>query len=307
MTITNHRLTNADWVPTKHRYRKIKPTLAVIHESGTRIGKGLAVGYCKRNKRKVAYHVLIERDGTVVQMAEFNRKTNHAGRSEWNGRKWCNNFSVGIALVGPTELKGTEEAAVSYYGKMFTSKDGISKGSSKYHGTKHIWLKYTNAQLRSLNQVVADLREAYPGIDIAGHYHVSPGRKIDPSPLLNIHDLGVSEIELDREEREEMDAFLGEKEVAHGKDVGKFKRTSRKMRFMDKAKKVILGSVPAGAFSWATFEKVQTFVNDYAGIVLLVLGVAAYLTFRYLEVKQEEDYVEGRYEPSEYEGKEDVE
>lgn len=301
MSIVNHKLSYAKWVPTVHKYRKIKPTVAIVHESGTPIAKGRAVQYCRRNKRKVAYHVLIERDGTIVQMAEFNRKLNHAGKSSYKGRKWCNGFSVGVALVGPTQLKGDLNSAVSYYDKTFTAADGLTDKGSKYHGYNHIWLKYTPAQLVSLDKVLADLVDEY-GLAISSHYEVSPGRKIDPSPELDMSVVGtIKEVP---ELHHESDVFVGEPEVVEKKNIEKFKKTSRKMRFTSRMKKFILGAVPVGFFSWETFGEVKQFVTDNAGIMLLVLGVAAYLVFKYFEVKQEEDYVEGRYIPSEYDIKE---
>lgn len=196
----------AEWKPTPHTFGRMKPTLIVVHETGTRITKGSAVKYCtapkSTNPIRVGYHIIIERDGTIVQLARFNQKVRHAGRSKWKGRSGsCNHYSIGIGLVGPTELKGTVNRAKAYWkvktrggiwaNRVFTADDGLSDASSKFHGKGHIWLKHTTEQLVSLDEVVAELRQAYPGIDIAGHYQVSPGRKIDPSPLVDIAAIGV--------------------------------------------------------------------------------------------------------------------
>ena len=222
--IEDHLLLTAEWQPTKHTFGKIWPTLAVIHETGTRIPKGKAVAFCRAPKRtnpvRVAYHIIIERDGTVVQLARFDRKLRHAGVSKYKGRKYCNSFSIGIGLVGPTELKGNERRAKSFYGKWFTSEDGIKRADSPYHGRGHVWLPYTMEQLNALDGVVAELKRAYPGIDVAGHYHVSPRRKIDPSPLLDIAAVGKPPLPVQAPPLDEpVDSVTTpEQELAHAKD-----------------------------------------------------------------------------------------
>ncbi|MGA7801031.1 MAG: 1,6-anhydro-N-acetylmuramyl-L-alanine amidase AmpD [Gammaproteobacteria bacterium] len=99
---------------------------------------------------RVSTHVLIRRDGRVVQYVPFTRRAWHAGESCFQGRRACNDFSVGI------ELEGTDEHP------------------------------YTVAQYRRLAAVVRALRAAFPAIaadHLVGHSDVSPGRKSDPGPV----------------------------------------------------------------------------------------------------------------------------
>lgn len=98
---------------------------------------------------KVSAHVLIRRDGALVQFVPFDRRAWHAGRSAYRGRRNCNDFSVGI------ELEGLEIAP------------------------------FERAQYASLTRVVTALLVAYPGLSaerIVGHCDVAPGRKTDPGP-----------------------------------------------------------------------------------------------------------------------------
>ena len=53
---------------------------------------------------RVSAHVLIERDGQVVQFVPFDQRAWHAGISSWMGRDQCNDFSIGI------ELEGTDDS-----------------------------------------------------------------------------------------------------------------------------------------------------------------------------------------------------
>ena len=98
--------------------------------------------------RELSAHFLIDRAGKVTQFVETGRAAYHAGRSSWEGREECNDFSIGIELVGDK--------------RPFTQK-----------------------QYRTLARLCRDLRRLYPAITpgrIVGHSDVAPGRKTDPGP-----------------------------------------------------------------------------------------------------------------------------
>ena len=52
---------------------------------------------------KVSSHILIKRDGKIIQFVPFNKKAWHAGESVFKGRLNCNEFSIGIELEGCEE------------------------------------------------------------------------------------------------------------------------------------------------------------------------------------------------------------
>ncbi len=93
---------------------------------------------------KVSAHVLIRRDGEVVQFVPFDRRAWHAGASSWCGRTRCNDFSIGI------ELEGTDT------------------------------LPYADAQYEALTGVLMALCRHYPVSAVTGHSDIAPGRKTDP-------------------------------------------------------------------------------------------------------------------------------
>lgn len=98
---------------------------------------------------KVSAHLLLRRDGALLQYVPFHRRAWHAGASNWCGRDRCNDFSIGI------ELEGTDDG------------------------------DYTTAQYRRLAACIRALCRAYPTLSpqrIAGHSDVAPGRKTDPGP-----------------------------------------------------------------------------------------------------------------------------
>jgi len=96
---------------------------------------------------KVSAHVLIRRDGQVVQYVPFHKRAWHAGLSEFDGRTRCNDFSIGI------ELEGTDNT------------------------------NYTAAQYDALSKLIKALWQAYPTLkdkNVVGHSDIAPGRKTDP-------------------------------------------------------------------------------------------------------------------------------
>jgi AmpD protein len=93
---------------------------------------------------QVSAHFLIRRSGRVVQFVACDQRAWHAGKSSWNGRDDCNDFSVGI------ELQGNDH------------------------------LPYSKSQYAALWPLIDALRRRYPITAVAGHCHVAAGRKSDP-------------------------------------------------------------------------------------------------------------------------------
>ena len=99
---------------------------------------------------KVSSHLLIKRDGEIIQFVPFNLRAWHAGVSKHKERENCNDYSIGI------ELEGTDKS------------------------------NFTDTQYKRLNEIIISLKDYYPKIvdeNIIGHNEVSPDRKNDPGPF----------------------------------------------------------------------------------------------------------------------------
>lgn len=149
-----------------HRSRRGRPVdLIVVHHItcppgcfGTRDIEDLFLGTLDCGKhpsyrdvegKELSAHFLIDRRGRVTQFVDTERSAYHAGRSRWEGRGGCNDFSVGIELEGDGE---------------------------------HI---FTGRQYHSLARLCRDLMKIYPDLTpkrIVGHSDIAPGRKADPGP-----------------------------------------------------------------------------------------------------------------------------
>jgi N-acetylmuramoyl-L-alanine amidase len=169
------------YVPTAHVGGRIEPTLIVLHDTAGG-PPGDSVSWLTKNPSQVSAHCIVKPDGSVVQLADFDRRTNHAGESSWNGRKGCNGFSIGIEIVNPGQLRGTPERATSTFGKTYSG--AVACGATEWHKAG-LWLPYTEAQIATVDALIEALAAAYPSIsEVVGHHHVSPGRKVDPTPLM---------------------------------------------------------------------------------------------------------------------------
>lgn len=95
---------------------------------------------------QVSAHLLIRRDGHIIQFVSFQQRAWHAGVSVYKRRDNCNDYSIGI------ELEGTDTLA------------------------------YTPVQYSQLVKVLKIMREFYPKINnrIVGHQEIAPERKTDP-------------------------------------------------------------------------------------------------------------------------------
>ena len=166
MIIEQHRLTNAKQIPSPNyddRPNPVDISLLVIHcislPPGEFNNPYIDQLFCnildpdehpyfkEIYQLTVSTHLLIKRDGSCVQFVPFNKRAWHAGKSSYQGKERCNDFSIGI------ELEGTES------------------------------IPYTEAQYIQLAEVIDSLLKAYPNLSkqqITGHSDIAPGRKNDP-------------------------------------------------------------------------------------------------------------------------------
>ena len=101
---------------------------------------------------QVSAHLLIRRDGELVQYVPLHRRAWHAGRSRHCGREACNDFSIGIELEGADDVP------------------------------------YEPVQYEVLARLIQALRCAYPSLGrapVVGHSDIAPERKSDPGPAFD--------------------------------------------------------------------------------------------------------------------------
>jgi len=96
---------------------------------------------------RVSAHFVVARDGSIEQFVPCGRRAWHAGVSVWQGVPDCNDYAIGIEMIGDEQQP------------------------------------FTRAQYRETARLCRVLMARYPAITrerIVGHADVAPGRKWDP-------------------------------------------------------------------------------------------------------------------------------
>ena len=101
---------------------------------------------------KVSSHFVIDRKGKIYQFVSVYDRAWHAGVSSFESQENCNDFSLGIELIGSDNVP------------------------------------FEDNQYDSLNRLIEILCNFFPDIkkeNIVGHSEIAPGRKTDPGPFFD--------------------------------------------------------------------------------------------------------------------------
>ena len=134
---------------SKKKRTKNQIKFVIIHYTGMQ-SEIESIKRLKDVKSKVSCHYLINRKGSVVQMAEEKNIAWHAGKSKWKNFTNLNKGSIGIELVN--------------------------------RGHKFGYENYTKLQINSLVNLCKELKKKYKinKENFLGHSDIAPLRKIDP-------------------------------------------------------------------------------------------------------------------------------
>ena len=101
---------------------------------------------------KVSSHFVIDRTGKIYQFVSVYNRAWHAGVSSFKSQENCNDFSLGIELIGSDNSP------------------------------------FEDNQYDALNKLIETLCSSFPKIkkeNIVGHSEIAPGRKTDPGPFFD--------------------------------------------------------------------------------------------------------------------------
>jgi len=96
---------------------------------------------------RVSSHFVVDRQGKVNQFVGCEQRAWHAGESSWLGREGCNDYAIGIEMIGDEQRP------------------------------------FTHAQYTETARLCRILMQRYPQISssrIVGHQDIAPNRKWDP-------------------------------------------------------------------------------------------------------------------------------
>lgn len=188
------------YVPHEKREGRstIDPKFFVYHYTAGRFGIEGCVNFLKNSNTKADVHLVLARDGELVQMAPLNEKCWHAGKSEYNGYTGLNSHSCGIEVINPGPMNIVSPGVYkTWYGDTYynphvvtgsagTPNEGIVEAPHQIYDKESIygWLPYSKHQINVMTSVSQAICNFY-NAELVGHDEIT-SRKRDPGPLSQI-------------------------------------------------------------------------------------------------------------------------
>ncbi len=134
------------WHSARPNHAWGKPKAIIVHHSAGSWAGTIDWVTRKANKANVSYHVYVNTDGRRVQFVDPSRKAWHAGKSVFLGRRYVNNFSLGISVTNVTQKR-----------------------------------EHTKEEIESVAEKCVEWMKRYkiPIEAVASHREIAPGRKND--------------------------------------------------------------------------------------------------------------------------------
>ncbi len=165
---------------TPNRGGLIEPRFLVFHYTSAGSAKSSVEWLCNPDA-KASAHLVVARDGRVVQLAPFNVKTWHAGKSHWQGLTGLNSYSIGIEMDNAGILTEVGSTYRSWFQKEYPETE-VVYARHKHDIEPSFWHAYTAEQISKALDLAVLLVKQYGLKDILGHDDIAPNRKKDPGP-----------------------------------------------------------------------------------------------------------------------------
>jgi len=157
-----------------------KPKYLVMHlTTGTQIQS--TINHFRGAGSGVSTHLVIGRDGRVIQMVPFNYAAYHSGIGAWEGDDRINYKSIGIELDNAGRVS-LDEKGNWVKRKHIIPADRVKLARHRSDPVDRHYEDYTPIQLETAKRVAQALVKKYELIDIIGHDDISPDRRYDPGP-----------------------------------------------------------------------------------------------------------------------------
>lgn len=162
------------------------PKYIIMHIT-TGIKMQSTINWFRNPNAGVSAHLLIGRDGRVLQFVDFDTIAYHAGLSFWEGDSNLNSLSIGIELDNGGPLR-------QFKGEYKLRKDVIPESEVERaqhwkESTEKGWHKFTQVQLDVVMDILKALKERFPSIkEILAHDVVNLKNRLDPGPLFPMED-----------------------------------------------------------------------------------------------------------------------
>jgi N-acetylmuramoyl-L-alanine amidase len=181
--------TNVPNVASPNVGGKFDPILLVIHYTASGPNSDIA-SYFANPATKVSAHLVIRRDGTIIQCVPFNTVAWHAGKSTWTFadgqvRTGLNQHAIGIEIENWGPLQRSPSGWVSWTGAA-VDPTRVIEARHKFGTPDCGWETFTEAQVTAALGAAQAICTKYNIHEIVGHDDIAPGRKSDPGPAFNM-------------------------------------------------------------------------------------------------------------------------
>lgn len=163
--------------------RIIKPKYLVMHvTTGTQMES--TINWFKSSSAGVSAHLLIGRDGRVIQFVPFDRMAYHCGFGYWERQNDLNRLTIGIELDNAAKLSRKDGG----WHKRGTIVNKVKQAKHWKSYTKQAWEDFPQVQLDVAFEIAQRLVEAYDLKDIIGHDRINIKNRMDPGPCFPMNE-----------------------------------------------------------------------------------------------------------------------
>jgi N-acetylmuramoyl-L-alanine amidase len=184
LTIRSHRLAGdgVTFRATPNVGGALRPRFLVLHYTAGRSAASAVESLCTRKASgNASAHVVLGRDGSLVQLAPFNVVTWHAGISQWQDCIGLNRHAIGIEMDNAGAMNRVGEQYVAWFGRAYPASE-VLLAEHRHGGGVRPWHAYTEAQIECALELTELLVAHYGLEDVLGHDDIARGRKLDPGP-----------------------------------------------------------------------------------------------------------------------------
>lgn len=160
----------------------LQPLFLVLHYTAGSSLESAVQSLCTRKPSgNASAHLVLGRDGHVVQLAPFNVVTWHAGISQWQGYRGLNQCAIGLEMDNAGVLDDIGGRYHTWFRSEVPAAD-VQHAAQASGGPVRAWHAYTRVQIERALAIAELLASHYGLADVLGHSDIAPGRKIDPGP-----------------------------------------------------------------------------------------------------------------------------
>nr|WP_280924053.1 MULTISPECIES: N-acetylmuramoyl-L-alanine amidase [unclassified Ciceribacter] len=179
--------------PYKSSFDGNQPKILVMHFTYGSSAASSAEWFRSKQNPGSSAHVVIDRDGSIIQCVSFEECAWHAGASSWRDRhgnrlEGLNRHSFGIELSNWGYLQKSASGWRSYTGAPIADPVLAQHKNGNPDETPGLigWEPYPAEQIDAAVEVARAIVDAYGVDEIVGHDDIAPTRKWDPGPAFDM-------------------------------------------------------------------------------------------------------------------------